>query len=53
MKLDKLIKNKDIFEDDVKLLEEQKKIYYNLIDKYKNETKKWKFEETHVFNSGQ
>lgn len=50
LKLDKLIKNKDIFEDDVKLLEEQKKIYYNLIDKYKNEIEKWKFENRKIKN---
>lgn len=48
LKLDKLIKNKDIFEEDVKLLEEQKKIYYNLIDKYNEEIERWKFENTKI-----
>ena len=48
MKLDKLIKNKDIFEEDTKLLEEQKNIYNTLIDKYKEEIEKWKFENNKI-----
>ena len=48
LKLDKLIKNKDIFEEDTKLLEEQKNIYNTLIDKYKEEIEKWKFENNKI-----
>ncbi len=48
LKLDKLIKNKDIFEDDIKLLEDQKKIYYNLIGKYNKEIERWKFENSKI-----
>lgn len=48
LKLDKLIKNKDVFEDDVKLLEEQKNIYYKLIDKYNQEIERWKFENSKI-----
>lgn len=43
IKLDKLIKNKNILEEDVTLLKEQKELYNTLIDKYKKEVEKWNF----------
>ena len=48
LNLDKLIKNKNIFKEDIKLLEKQKEIYNDLINKYKLEIKKWKFEEEKI-----
>lgn len=48
IKLDKLIKNKNIFEEDIKLLKEQKEIYNTLINKYKKEIEKWKFENEKI-----
>lgn len=48
IKLDKLIKNKNIFEEDITLLKEQKKLYNNLIDKYKKEVEKWNFKDKKI-----
>lgn len=48
IKLDKLIKNKNIFEEDITLLKEQKKLYKTLIDKYKKEVKKWNFKDKKI-----
>ena len=48
IKLDKLIKNKNIFEEDVTLLKEQKELYNTLIDKYKKEVEKWNFKDKKI-----
>lgn len=48
LKLDKLIKNKSIFEEDIQLLIEQKSIYNSLIHKYNNEIEKWKFQNDKI-----
>ena len=48
IKLDKLIKNKNILEEDVTLLKEQKELYNTLIDKYKKEVEKWNFKDKKI-----
>lgn len=48
IKLDKLIKNKNIFEEDITLLKEQKELYNTLIDKYKKEVEKWNFKDKKI-----
>lgn len=48
IKLDKLLKNKSIFEEDIKILKEQREIYNSLIDKYEKEIEKWKFENKKI-----
>lgn len=42
------ISDHDIFEEDIKLLKEQKEIYNTLINKYKKEIEKWKFENEKI-----
>ena len=46
--MDKLIKNKNILEEDVTLLKEQKELYNTLIDKYKKEVEKWNFKDKKI-----
>ena len=48
IKLDKLIKNKNILEEDVTVLKEQKELYNTLIDKYKKEVEKWNFKDKKI-----
>lgn len=48
LKLDKLIKNKNIFIEDIELLTEQKNIYNSLIDKYYNEIENFKFKNNKI-----
>ena len=48
MKLDKLIKNKNILEEDITLLKEQKELYNTLIDKYNKEVEKWNFKDKKI-----
>lgn len=48
IKLDKLIKNKNVFEEDITLLKEQKELYNTLIEKYNKEVEKWNFKDKKI-----